>query len=57
MTVQDETTPEETPGVLVGKPTMSGARGFTIVVGAMFGIIGVLWLGAWLLSPQGPWAH
>ncbi|HXA59391.1 MAG TPA: hypothetical protein VNW94_09545 [Streptosporangiaceae bacterium] len=57
MPVQDETTPEEMPGVLVGKPTMSGARGFTIVVGTMFGIIGVLWLGAWLLSPQGPWAH
>ena len=33
-----------------GKQPLSGSKGFLIVVGAMFGIIAVLWLSAWALS-------
>jgi flagellar biogenesis protein FliO len=36
------TTPQKQP--------LSGGRGFLIVTGAMFGIIAVLWIAAWLLS-------
>jgi hypothetical protein len=32
--------------------TLSGAKGFAIVFGAMVGIIGVLWLIATLVSPH-----
>lgn len=34
------------------KTTISGAKGFAIILGAMFGIIGVLWLIATLVAPH-----
>ena len=34
------------------KTPTSGANGFAIVIGAMFGIIGVLWLIATLVAPH-----
>lgn len=33
------------------KATVSGAKGFAVIMGAMFGIVGVLWLLAMLVSP------
>jgi flagellar biogenesis protein FliO len=30
----------------------SGAKGFAIIFGAMVGIIGLLWLVAWLVAPS-----
>ncbi|MCW2914886.1 MAG: hypothetical protein JWN52_2954 [Actinomycetia bacterium] len=35
------------------KKPMSGAKGFTIVVGAMFGVIIALWVIGYFLSPHG----
>jgi hypothetical protein len=35
------------------KKPMSGAKGFTIIVGAMFGVIIVLWIIGGLLAPHG----
>lgn len=32
------------------KQPLSGGKGFGIVMGAMVGIIALLWFGAWLLS-------
>ncbi|WP_433465235.1 hypothetical protein [Spirillospora sp. CA-128828] len=34
-----------------GKPAMSGAKGFALVVGGMFGVMAVLWGIAILVSP------
>ncbi|PRX05340.1 UNVERIFIED_ORG: hypothetical protein CLV66_105229 [Actinomadura viridilutea] len=34
-----------------GKSTMSGGKGMAIVLGAMFGIIALLWLLAALVAP------
>jgi hypothetical protein len=35
------------------KKPMSGAKGFTIIVGAMFAVIIALWVIGYLLSPHG----
>lgn len=37
-------------GQQTSKQTISGAKGFGIVMGAMIGIIAALWLLAWALS-------
>jgi hypothetical protein len=34
-----------------GKDTLSGPKGFAIILGGMFGVIGVLWLVATLMMP------
>lgn len=34
-----------------GKPTMSGPKGFAVMIGGMFGIMIVLWAVAALVAP------
>ena len=35
-----------------GEPGTSGAKGFAVILGAMLGIIGLLWLIAALVAPH-----
>ncbi|MBG6092443.1 hypothetical protein IW256_006556 [Actinomadura viridis] len=34
-----------------GKPTLSGPKGFAVILGGMLGIMAILWLIASLLAP------
>ncbi|HEU5155988.1 MAG TPA: hypothetical protein VFU43_03260 [Streptosporangiaceae bacterium] len=39
-------------GTVLSRTPTSGAKGFAIILGAMLGIIGLLWLIAALVSPH-----
>jgi hypothetical protein len=48
----DKTGPHKTDPDKTDKAALSGAKGFAIILGAMLGIIGLLWLVAALVAPN-----